>query len=196
MFAMEHLSLKPATLEAAIDIRVFEAQQLVDGYLSRLRRSAIAPLLDAHPDELTGKNVVEKLAGPGDVVLLGRSGLGKSFHLEHFRRSLDENEIPILLNANYYKGDLNRAIHKTIGQYTPLTPAALLGEVKRLGLRPVLIVDGWSNTLATGSGDLGEIHSFQDPIQRTTCYSLTRCSLLSSIRDGNSNPTREIATGT
>lgn len=84
--------------------------------------------------------MIDKLGGTGDVILLGRSGLGKSFHLEHYRRRCFEaDEVPILLQARYYQRDLNKAIHKSIGQYTRLTPAELLDAAKRLGKRPVLI---------------------------------------------------------
>jgi Nuclease-related domain len=155
VFALEHLGLRPATLQSAIDVCVFAAQDEINEYLARLRRPALAPLLDGQSGELVGEAVIQKLCGAGDVVLLGRSGLGKSFHLEHLRRALPEGEIPVLLNAGCYQGDLNRAIYKSIGQYTRLSPGELVDAINRIGSRSVIIVDGWPNDLRR-SADLAD----------------------------------------
>jgi hypothetical protein len=156
-FAIDYLSLKPASLSEAIDVTVFQAHQSIEEYAAMLRRPEIAVLLPARGQELIGQNVIEKLHGPANVLLLGRSGLGKSFHFEHYRRICFEfDEVPILLYARYYQRDLNKAIHKSIGQYTRLTPAQLLENVKLLGKRPVLIVDGWNDSPEKIQSDLGD----------------------------------------
>jgi Nuclease-related domain len=155
-FAIEHLGLLPASLSEAIDSTVFQAHQSVEEYAVRLCRPKIPPLLAARDQELLGQNVIEKLKGPADALLLGRSGLGKSFHLEHYRRiCFESDEVPILLHARYYQGDLNRAIHKSIGPYTRQNPAELLDAAKQLGRRPVLIVDGWNDCPEQLQIDLG-----------------------------------------
>lgn len=162
-FAIDYLELTPASLSEAIDSAVFKAHQSVEEYAARLRRHDIAALLPARVQNLVGQNVIDKLKVPADVLLLGRSGLGKSFHLEHYCRLCFEfDEVPILLHVRYYQRDLNRAIHKTIGQYTRLTPAELLDAVKRLGKRPVLIIDGWNDCPGHMQADLGnDLGAFQ-----------------------------------
>ncbi|MGD1092498.1 MAG: hypothetical protein ABSB35_10980 [Bryobacteraceae bacterium] len=119
--------------------------------------------MKAAPGELAGENLIAELSSGQNVLLLGRSGLGKSFHLEHYRRRCAESgEIPILVHAGHYRGDLNRAIHKAIGPYTSLTPAELLDAAGRIGMRVVLIVDDWNKCPAGSQGDLGsDLASFQ-----------------------------------
>jgi hypothetical protein len=156
-FAIDYLGLTPASLLQAIDADVFRAHQSLLDYSARLLRRDIAALLPARGQELVGQNVIDKLKGPADVLLLGRSGLGKSFHLEHYCRVCFEfDEVPILLHVRHYQRDLNRAIHKSIGQYTRLTPAELLDTAKRLGKHPVLIVDGWNDCPGQMHTDLGD----------------------------------------
>ena len=156
-FATEHLGLVPVALSAAIDRNVFQADQRLQEYATRLQCTDIAPLLMASSGEIVGPNVLNALARPGDVLLLGRSGLGKSFHLEHYRRRcLGTNEVPVLLFARYYQRDLNRAIHKSIGQFTALTPGELLDAIKLVGKRPVLLVDGWNDCPPSLERDLSD----------------------------------------
>ena len=156
-FAIEHLGLTPTTLPGAIDSAVFEASQSVEAYAASLRGADIAPLLRTVGQELVGQNVIDKLRGPADVLLLGRSGLGKSFHLDHYRRvCFGFDELPILLHARYYERHLNEAINKSVGPYTSLAPASLLDAGERAGRRPVLILDGWNDCPEQLQRDLGD----------------------------------------
>lgn len=156
-FATEYLGLKPATLASAIDIAVFVADQAFHDYVGRLQGPVIAALLKAQEGEMAGENLVKRLITSRDVLLLGRSGLGKSFHIDHYRRRCHENnEMPLLLYAGHYQRDLNRAIHKSTGQFTRLAPAELLDAAKRLGMRPVLIVDGWNDCPDSTQGILAD----------------------------------------
>jgi hypothetical protein len=155
-FAVDYLRLIPASLSEAIDPAVFRANQAVMDYAAKLQHSTTAALLPAAEQEMVGANVIEKLRGPGDVVLLGRSGLGKSFHLEHYRRlCFGFDEVPALLHGRHYQRDLQRAIFKSIAPYTPLSPVELLDAAKKLGRPPVLLVDGWNDCPAQLQGDLG-----------------------------------------
>ena len=97
-----------ATLSEAIDPAVFRANQAVIEYATKLQHSTIAALLPATEQEMVGANVIERLRGPGDVVLIGRSGLGKSFHLEHYRRlCFAFGEVPFLVHAGITSGICN-----------------------------------------------------------------------------------------
>jgi len=126
-------------------VAIQQATQALDEYSSRLQRPNIPPLLVPQKMELVGHNVIDQLRGTTDVLLLGRSGLGKSFHLEHYRRMcLQFDEVPILLDVRYYCGDLTKAIQDSIGSYTRLTAAQLFDAAEQLNKRPVLIVDGWN----------------------------------------------------
>ena len=162
-FAIEYLGLIPASLSEAIDPAVFQANQIVAGYAANLRRSNIAALLSAREQEVVGQSVIDKLRGPADMLLIGRSGLGKSFHLDHYRRVCFEfDEVPILLHGRYYQRDLHKGIYKSIAPYTSLSPAELLDATKKLGRRPVLIVDGWNDCPLHLQSDLGnDIRAFQ-----------------------------------
>jgi hypothetical protein len=137
-------------------IDVSQADVSIHKYAARLQRPNMAPLLASEAVECVGQNLLTKLMGPSDVLLLGRSGLGKSFHLEHYRRICFQfNEVPILVYARYYKGDLPQAISESIGQYTKLTSTELLEATEQLGRRPVLIVDGWNECPEPLQMDLG-----------------------------------------
>lgn len=162
-FAVDYLGLTPASLVEAVEPAVFRANQLITEYAENLRYSDIPPLLPAQEQELVGQHVIERLRTNTDVLLLGRSGLGKSFHLEHYRRVCFEfNEIPILLNARYYQRDLQKAIYKTVAPFTILAPAELLDAAKKLGRRPILIVDGWNECPVSLQFDLGnDLRAFQ-----------------------------------
>lgn len=162
-FAINYLSLVPASLSAAIDPAVFQAHRFVEEYAARMRATKIAPLLVAQDEELLGDNVVNKLKPPDNVLLIGRSGLGKSFHLEHYRRtSFESDEIPILLYARHYDRDLNQAIYRSIGPYTTKSPADLLEMANQLGKRPVLIVDAWNECPDSRREDLANaLSAFQ-----------------------------------
>ncbi|HPT26068.1 MAG TPA: nuclease-related domain-containing protein [Bryobacteraceae bacterium] len=163
IFASQYLNLKQVTLQSAIDASVFTAHLRLEEFGIRLKEQRIAPLLEATPGEMAGENLITELSSAQDVLLLGRSGLGKSFHLEHYRRRcVESGDVPILLNAGHYRGDLNRAIHKTIGPYTSLTPAEILDASKRVGRKLVLIVDDWNKCAASLHGDLSnDLASFQ-----------------------------------
>ncbi len=155
-FALDYLCLTHATLSEAIDPAVFRANQAVIEYSAKLQHSNIAALLPATEKEMVGQHVIERLQGPADVVLIGRSGLGKSFHLEHYRRlCFAFDEVPVLVYCRHYHGDLQRAIFKSIAPYTSLSPTELLDAAKKLGQRPVLVVDGWNDCPAQLQTDLG-----------------------------------------
>ena len=162
-FAIDYLRLQPASLAEAINATVFQAHQAVDEYALRLRHTSIAPLLTNDDRELVGQKVIDALRSSTSMLLLGRSGLGKSFHLDHYRRVCFEfDEIPVLLQARYYHRDLKRAIHKSIGPYTRQSPAELLNAAKQLGKRPVLIVDGLNECSEDLQVDLGnDLSAFQ-----------------------------------
>jgi hypothetical protein len=162
-FATQSLNLKSVPLATAIDATVFTAHLRLEEFGIRLKEQRIAPLLEAAPGEVAGENLITQLSSAQDVLLIGRSGLGKSFHLEHYRRRCAElGEVPILLHAGHYRGDMNRAIHKTIGPYTGLTPGELLDAAKRVGTRLVLIVDDWNKCASGAQGDLSnDLASFQ-----------------------------------
>jgi hypothetical protein len=154
--------VSPSALVDVIEAKKATAKDLED-YGRRLKEPPTVPLLAAAPGELVGENLIAELSAANDVLLLGRSGLGKSFHLEHYRRRCFElDEIPILLHAGHYGGDLNWAIHKAIGPYTPLTPAELLDAARRADKRLVLIVDDWNKCAEASQGDLSnDLASFQ-----------------------------------
>lgn len=155
-FAVDYLCLTQATLSEAINPAVFRANQAVMEYSAKLQHSNIAALLPGTEKEMVGQHVIERLQGPADVVLIGRSGLGKSFHLEHYRRlCFAFDEVPFLVYCRHYHGDLQRAIFKSIAPYTSLSPAELLDAAKKLGQRPVLLVDGWNDCPAQLQTDLG-----------------------------------------
>ena len=139
------------------------ASDALEEFGFRLNEHPIAPLLVGAAGEMAGTNLIAALSAGNDMLLLGRSGLGKSFHLEHYRRRcLEQDEIPILLHAGYYSGDLNRAIHRTIGPYTGLTPDELLDAARRVDKRLVLIVDDWNKCTETLQADLSnDLASFQ-----------------------------------
>ena len=162
-FAIDYLGLMPASLSEAIDPAVFRANQAVTEYSVKLRYSEIAALLPATEKEFVGQNVIDKLRSPANALLLARSGLGKSFHLEHYRRECFEfDEVPILLHCRYYQRDLQKAIFKSIAPYTSLSPAELLDAAKKLGRRPVLTVDGWNDCPVLSQSDLGnDLSAFQ-----------------------------------
>ncbi len=163
IFASQYLNLKQVTLAAAIDASGFTAHLRLEEFGIRLKEQRIAPLLEAALGEMAGENLITEMSSAQDVLLLGRSGLGKSFHLEHYRRRcLDLGDVPILLHAWYYRGDLNRAIHKSIGPYTSLAPAEILDASRRVGRRLVLIVDDWNKCAVSLQGDLiNDLASFQ-----------------------------------
>jgi hypothetical protein len=141
---------------------IAKAKSDLEEFGIRLREQSVAPLLAPAPGETVGENLIGELSKGHDVLLLGRSGLGKSFHLDQYRRRSDLNEVPILLNAGHYAGDLHRAIHKTVGPYTPLTPEELLDATRLTCVRIVLIVDDWNKCEASFRGALSnELASFQ-----------------------------------
>ncbi|WP_422303823.1 hypothetical protein [Candidatus Binatus sp.] len=100
-------------------------------------------MLDHAEGETCGENVVENLLGESNYLLLGRSGLGKSFHLQHLaRRASKQEEIPILVEARHLKGDFTLALRRAVGPYTEIEPRVFLDSIRKCALKPLLVVDG------------------------------------------------------
>jgi hypothetical protein len=145
-FATEHLRLTPATLNEAIDPVFQLARQRTEEYLTRLEGAlskGLGPLLVHIEGEACGESVIEELLGESNYALLGGSGLGKSFHLQHLAlRALNQGEVPVLVEARYLDGDFTVALRRAIGPFTKSEPGVLLDSIRKCGLRPLLIIDG------------------------------------------------------
>src|SRR5579864_741249 len=93
------LNLRASSLPAAIDGNAAASESITDAFLSRLTSvtaAATGPLLSADSGEMCGRAVVERLLEDGNFLLLGSSGLGKSFHLNHLiMRAIHEQMVPI-----------------------------------------------------------------------------------------------------
>jgi hypothetical protein len=147
-FAIDHLHLTPVSLEEAVDPKVNLAKHSIKGYLRRLERGlkqGLAPLLPSAEGESCGQTLVTRLLGPQNYFLISRSGLGKTFHLQHLACQAGvQGEVPVLIETRYYMGDFNRTLHKAISPFTESDPGTFFDSVRLCGLRPLIIVDGFN----------------------------------------------------
>ena len=103
-FAIEHLGLMSVSLNEAIDPAFNLASHRTKEYLARLETTlaqGLGPLLTPAEGENCGESVVKQLLGDSNCMLLGRSGLGKTFHLQHLAiRAPMQREVPLLVEAS------------------------------------------------------------------------------------------------
>jgi Nuclease-related domain len=144
-FAVDWLHLTPVSLAGATDLTVLQAEAALASYLSRslaIVGENLQPLLVSSDDQICGDALISKLLEPHNHLLIGKSGLGKSFHLSHLILHLSHSaEIPIDFKARHYTGQLASAIDRSLGTRTTMTFPVLLDTIRSAGLTPVLIVD-------------------------------------------------------
>jgi hypothetical protein len=157
-FAIEFLKLHPSSLSAASDAQMALVEQSLGTYVDRVREAVgqgLPPLLVPHEDQLCGDPVITKLSTPENHLLVGPSGLGKSFHVSHFvLRCLGTNEIPIEIRAVHYKGDIGEAINKSLGSRTTVPFETLAAFIETAGRTPVLVLDNLNECAPELLGDL------------------------------------------
>jgi hypothetical protein len=145
-FAIRHLHLHPVSLEGATDPAFAAAQNLLEGYQERLGllvMSGRGDLLQAEPHEMCGENLVQRLLGPRNYLLLGRSGAGKSHHLAHLvAQAVHTDEVPIPVEARHYRGTVDGALSQNLNPCIAADSEVILQAVKRTGRRPLFVVDG------------------------------------------------------
>jgi len=92
------------SLNEAIDPAFNLASHRTKEYLARLETTlaqGLGPLLTPAEGENCGESVVKQLLGDSNCMLLGRSGLGKTFHLQHLAiRAPMQREVPLLVEAS------------------------------------------------------------------------------------------------
>jgi Nuclease-related domain len=164
-FAIEHLGLTSVSLNEAIDPAFNLARHRITEYLARLERTLakeLGPLLMASEGENCGESVVKKLLGDSNCMLLGRSGLGKTFHLQHVAlRASMQREVPLLVEARYLTSQLAEALQRGIGPFTGIELGQLLDSIQKCGLSALLIVDGLTGNEPFVPALLKDIMAFQ-----------------------------------
>jgi len=145
-FAIRHLHLHLVSLEGATDSTFAAAQNLLDAYQEKLRLLVVSgrgDLIKAEPNEMCGENLVRRLLGPRNYLLLGRSGAGKSHHLAHLAaQAVQTDEVPIPVEARHYRGKVDGAFTQSLNPCTAADSEVVLEAVKRTGRRPLFVVDG------------------------------------------------------
>jgi hypothetical protein len=164
-FATQHLRLTPVTLEEAIDPAFNLARHHTREYLARVEvvlAKGLGPLLAGSKSERCGENVLDELLGESNYLLLGSSGLGKSFHLQHLAlRASKHGEVPVLVEERHLTGDFSVALRKAIGPLTGIEPSVLLDSIRKCALSPLLVVDGITGHEAFVPNLLKDIVAFQ-----------------------------------
>ena len=157
-FATESLKLRPVTLTQAVDSRISAALERLSGYRTRLGESlrAIPPLQTAE-DEQYGDALLRRLLTPENILLLGPTGCGKNFHLNHLIIQLNaRDQIPILVQARRYRGqDFSTFISQNLAPYHRGSAADFLSACSLAGHRPVLVVDGLNECPKAHVDDFG-----------------------------------------
>jgi hypothetical protein len=107
-------------------------------------------------DEDYGEKLIEKLLRPGNILLLGSRGCGKSFHLKHLLARLAQGtEVPIFVQAKHYTVlGLSNLIRRSIAAYYRGPAKDFLQTCNLAGQRIVLIVDATNECPAVHLGDL------------------------------------------
>ncbi len=147
-FAINHLHLRPVTLEEAIDPQTLEAANTVERYRERAKSligTNLPPLLEAAaPDRLYGATLVKRLQDAANVLLVGPSGSAKTFHLHHAAIEMfaSDDELPILVEAKRYRGgDFWPFLRACLAPVFPGDPKHLIGATTITGVRPALLID-------------------------------------------------------
>jgi Nuclease-related domain len=155
-FAIDVLSLRPVTLKQAIDQGVLAASDLLEDYRKQLIRSLWSlPPIQMTEDENYGEKLIEKLLRPENILLLGSSGCGKSFHLKHLARLAYGAEVPIFVQAKHYTVlGLPSLIERSIAAHYRGPAKDFLQTCNLAGKRIVLIVDATNECPAVHLGDL------------------------------------------
>lgn len=146
-FAIEHLSLRPVTLEEAIDPRTLAAANVLEQYRQRCRArigTNLAPLINSMGGALYGETLVQRFQDTQNTLLVGPSGSTKTFHVHHAAMAMLDGDIdvPILLAAKGYRGgDFWSFLRRCLAPVFPGDPKPLLTAIAAAAARPVLFVD-------------------------------------------------------
>ncbi len=156
--AIEGLSLRPVPLHQAIDPDALVAADSVGTYCSALGSSLRQlPTVRAWPKGQTyGEDLVQRLSGSDNVMLIGPSGCGKSFHVSHAVLSaLESEEVPVVVRPKWYRGaDFWDLVQQAIAPYHRGSAKAFLSHVVASGRRPLLVADGVNECPSRFIGDL------------------------------------------
>jgi hypothetical protein len=158
-FATDHLDLTRVTIEQALDPEVARAHHIITTYRENLRRflaQDLPPLLTPAETEQCGHNLLTAVFGPGHHLVIGISGLGKTHHLKHagLHALTTSDEVPIMVTARRYQGDLHRLLQHAIGPYATGTPSDLFGSIRVCGALPLILVDGITDLREVARADL------------------------------------------
>jgi hypothetical protein len=156
-FAVDALRLRPVTLKQAIDAGALAASDLLEDYRKQLTSSLRSlPLIQMTEDDDYGEKLIEKLLQPDNILLLGPSGYGKTFHLKHLlARLANSAEIPIFVQAKHYTVlGLSTLIERSVAAHYRGSVKDFLQNCNLAGQRIVLIVDATNECPAAHLGDL------------------------------------------
>ncbi len=144
-FAIEALGLRSATLQQALDTKAVFASDEINGYFGRLLSSLQSiPPLGTSSNPNYGPGLIEQLLQPENLLLVGPSGSGKSFHLKHTAvEAIGRDHIAIVIQPKSYRvqGFLN-LVQQAIVPYYSGPPTSFISACRLTGLPILLIVDG------------------------------------------------------
>ena len=121
------------------------AQRTVDQCSERFSEALareLPPILpNESADEVCGQNLIGKLLGPQDYLVLGSSGLGKSVHLRQLcLGALRQQRVPIFAACKHYRGGLLFDLLEFEAKRFSTAEVPVLLEAAELERRPVILV--------------------------------------------------------
>jgi hypothetical protein len=142
-------------LEAAFDPQVATSEALVTAYCAAFRRAYgpvsgdIVPFACRDKDgQLLSEEIVRRGAAGADLFLRGPSGCGKSLLAACIGvDSINHRHVPILIPGKNFAGRLGSAVAIETALLDAPSAASLLSAARCLGYAPLLIIDGYNETL-------------------------------------------------
>ena len=133
----EHLHLEQVTLEAAISPEHREAENTLADYARGLRND----LLTERFPSLPGPSIPVPM--DQHVLMIGRSGIGKTVQLRRYARSLaDHGRLVLFSSGRHYTDSFDRLLTRAVAPFSTRTPAELISAAKKSAWSVDLIVDG------------------------------------------------------
>jgi hypothetical protein len=151
-FANHHRLISVSSLDMALSPELLHAERLLTTYSEAFMRtyapltSKMLPLECACDGEtLSSRNVMERTARDGNVLLAGQSGCGKSLLGYAIAvRAVGQGRVPIVISAKDFEGNLREVANREVTLLDASSAAAVISAARLLDRRLLLVVDGYN----------------------------------------------------
>jgi len=146
------------SLDAAFSPKLREHENLLSAYAGAFYRTYASDLVSFQQDSyLVESNdrdaqfIVDQVTSRGvDLLIRGPSGCGKTLLAKQLAIScMQSGDVPVFIPGKYFAGSLRECIDREVALLEVPSVAKLLGAVRSLGKRLLLIVDGYNECHAS-----------------------------------------------